>query len=796
MMTDLANTPQETLSTTEQPPQENVVPPKIQIKLHILQYIKQKQNENGLKHMDFESYRRYCTKRLRKLRSVLDMKHKKETKFTQVVKKKKKGARASQQPVVDQTPSATSEASNTTTATETSEGVQGIKNSSLYSQKKVTERIVQIYNERKEVEIKKLREQATRNLIRENVEKQIHEQKELLLNTFVKKNKKEVSKKNMHYDQEFLTELYTHITPNPTITEEEIEARVQMLNNTGTQQDSTEGTVVKGDDRFLQLLLVQAERAWSHSRHLKNEMKQFTDNTRIKFHQLNRLKKAVKWADLLVTYCNIFSEDQRTILESVAYRSYLVGLLQLEKENWVEAYKSFKSSQTVYDQLYKALTSIPQQVREEYKKQVNEIAVNYLRVCEYNLKKLEGGEELLQKLESSQQVDNIQVKLSQVNEDLKSVPQQSVEWEGVMTIAIPNEKIRTHLANARSLTDAEYKTTESKLRAFDKLFGIYNDVTRMIKEETKNLSTISVQKKQTQQSNISGMSQSEQLNQLRFLHSYVSYVIGTKTIERNIIMLQSLLERMDTIQQQVQKERVEKKQKANPVDIIRLFDGLIQNVADLADMLQSININPDSAKKLQTDLDEKKSVFTAYRCYYLAHVFASQHKWAECFVLLERAEKLVGGINSSQTYSLPNPKDILTEIRRAKVTTKSQQVLSKKTSTSILSAYDSDDEQEKTKKQQELVERITQVPATTRANEFITPSKPVLDNLSSYKLVDMPPSYQLIPGKPVFFDIANSLVCEYPVEYIDEQIKELSKTEKPKETATEETKKKGWFGLW
>ena len=793
--------------TTPSTPQEETTiisgpPPKIQMKLHILQIIKQKQNENGLKHLDFESYRRYCTKRLRKLRSLLDMKHKKDSKFTQVIKKKKKkNVKATTGTThSDHHQQHVENIQTATTPTDSSPVVvDGIKNSNIYGQKKVTDKIVKRYTEQKAIQSKKLREQVVRILTRENVEKQIHEQKEKLLASFVKKKKKESkNSKNIQYDHGFLTELYTHINASPVITDEEVDERVKKILSESPSSILTDSAdLVRGDERFLHLLLVQAERAWSHSRHLKNEMKQFSDNSRIKFHQLNRLKKAVKWSKLLLDFCNLYSDDQRTILEAEAYYSYLLGLLLLEKGEWAESLKLFKQSQTVYDQLYKVLTSIPQQVREEYKKQVNEITVNYVRWCEYHLKKVEGGEVLLQQLENSQQIDTIQLKLSQVKDDEDKNSPQTVEWEGVMTIPIPNEKLRVNLANGRAFLDAEYKTVESKLRAFEKLFGIYNDSMRMIREEMKLVSaTSNVQRKE---STSSGVSQVEQLNQLRFLHSYISYILGTKTIERNIMMLQSLLDRLDTIQQQVQKERVDKKQKTNPVDIIRLFDGLLQNVNDLTDMLQSVNINEESAKKLQSDLQVKKKTFTAYRCYYMAYAYASQHKWAECFVLLERSENLLTNVGT-ETFGLPSPKDILSEIRKAKITAKSQQVLSKKSSNtkSVLSAYDSDDEKDKTKKQEELIKLISEKPVTARLSQFIPPTKAVVDNLESYNIVELPPNYQLIPGKPVFFDIANGLVSDYPVDYIDTQINELSKhVEKPKdETNTEEPKKKGWFGLW
>jgi signal recognition particle subunit SRP68 len=79
------------------------------------------------------------------------------------------------------------------------------------------------------------------------------------------------------------------------------------------------------------------------------ELKQDANTeTRKKFHMISRLKKAVKYADNLVTIAKESSRiDARTKLECEAYASFIHAACHFEIEEWKEAMTAYKKTQLV-----------------------------------------------------------------------------------------------------------------------------------------------------------------------------------------------------------------------------------------------------------------------------------------------------------------------------------------------------------------------------------------------------------------------------------------------------------------
>lgn len=66
--------------------------------------------------------------------------------------------------------------------------------------------------------------------------------------------------------------------------------------------------------RFLHIPLYLAERAWAYGMDLKS-IESGPDLARKRLHLINRMKKAAKWADLLVSLCSL-KGDPTTVLEA------------------------------------------------------------------------------------------------------------------------------------------------------------------------------------------------------------------------------------------------------------------------------------------------------------------------------------------------------------------------------------------------------------------------------------------------------------------------------------------------
>jgi hypothetical protein len=79
---------------------------------------------------------------------------------------------------------------------------------------------------------------------------------------------------------------------------------------------------LNAQERALQLVLFQAERAWSYAMQIKEEADD--EAGRSKFHLLRRLTKATKWSNLLCEQCRSSNADDRTILEAEVGSKQLV----------------------------------------------------------------------------------------------------------------------------------------------------------------------------------------------------------------------------------------------------------------------------------------------------------------------------------------------------------------------------------------------------------------------------------------------------------------------------------------
>ncbi len=90
--------------------------------------------------------------------------------------------------------------------------------------------------------------------------------------------------------------------------------------------------------KFLLIPLYQAERAWAYSMQLKQEV---NSDARKKFHLVNRLRKAVKYANQLELLSQSSQCDARTKLEAQGYASIMNGQFNFEVQKWNESLNYF-----------------------------------------------------------------------------------------------------------------------------------------------------------------------------------------------------------------------------------------------------------------------------------------------------------------------------------------------------------------------------------------------------------------------------------------------------------------------
>ncbi len=256
-------------------------------------------------------------------------------------------------------------------------------------------------------------------------------------------------------------------------------------------------------------------------------------DSRKKFHLLNRLRKAVKYANLLEVLSQSNRCDARTKLEAQGYASSMNGQFNFEIQKWNESLNYFNVAKKIYANLSEALSGDDSQIF--YSQKVDEIVPN-IRYCNYNLGDESARQDLVNlKLKSttgSELAENIDMLISQTKENQVATFSE-ITWRQKIKIQIKNEKVKVFLLNLQ-----EYEKKIQETSDFDVKIGLYEnilkdlvDVVQLVRDELKLDQTFqALQRGQPMQPD-------EKPSNLILLFSYLSCTRINKTIDRNLLML-------------------------------------------------------------------------------------------------------------------------------------------------------------------------------------------------------------------------------------------------------------------
>ncbi|XP_026312572.1 signal recognition particle subunit SRP68 [Piliocolobus tephrosceles] len=346
------------------------------------------------------------------------------------------------------------------------------------------------------------------------------------------------------------------------------------------------------DNRYLLLVLMDAERAWSYAMQLKQEA---NTEPRKRFHLLSRLRKAVKHAEELERLCESNRVDAKTKLEAQAYTAYLSGMLRFEHQEWKAAIEAFNKCKTIYEKLASAFT---EEQAVLYNQRVEEISPN-IRYCAYNIGDQSAINELMQmRLRSGGTEGLLAEKLEALITQTRAkqaATMSEVEWRG-RTVPVKIDKVRIFLLgladNEAAIVQAE--SEETKERLFESMLSECRDAIQVVREELKP---------DQKQRDYILEGESGKVSNLQYLHSYLTYIKLSTAIKRNENMAKGLQRAL--LQQQPEDDS---KRSPRPQDLIRLYDIILQNLVEL---LQLPGLEEDKA--FQKEIGLKTLVFKAYR---------------------------------------------------------------------------------------------------------------------------------------------------------------------------------------
>ncbi|KAM8947064.1 signal recognition particle subunit SRP68 [Pelodytes ibericus] len=475
------------------------------------------------------------------------------------------------------------------------------------------------------------------------------------------------------------------------------------------------------DNRYLLLVLMDAERAWSYAMQLKTEA---NTEPRKRFHLLSRLRKAVKHAEDLERLCDSDRVDAKTKLEAQAYMAYLGGMLQFEQQSWEEAMKSFNKCKTIYEKLASAFT---EEQAVLYNQRVEEISPN-IRYCAYNIGDKTAMNELMQmRLRSGGTegllAEKLEALISQTRAK-QAATMSEVEWRGRI-VPVKIDKVRIFLLGLADTEAAvsQAEDEETKERLFESVLSECRDAIQGVREELKS-------EQRHRDAVMDG--ETGKVSNLQFLHSYLSHIKLSTAIRRNESMASAL---QKALLRQPQAEE-DGKRNPRPQDLIRLYDIILQNLAELT---QLPGLEDDQS--FQKEIVLKTLVYKAYRCFFIAQSYVLVKKWSEALVLYDRVLKYAKEVKSKAGAAKESLKE-LPDIQELIM-----QVNSEKYSLQAAAILDSSDAPEDVSPSQ------------------VKDSKPLSDRLEAFSLdptlvtkhaslVHFPPDFQPIPCKPLFFDLA------------------------------------------
>ncbi|KAM3921203.1 signal recognition particle subunit SRP68 [Leptodactylus fuscus] len=475
------------------------------------------------------------------------------------------------------------------------------------------------------------------------------------------------------------------------------------------------------DNRYLLLILMDAERAWSYAMQLKMEA---NTEPRKRFHLISRLRKAVKHGEELERLCENDRVDAKTKLEAQAYSAYLNGMLQFEQQQWQEAMKAFNKCKTIYEKLASAFT---EEQAVLYNQRVDEISPN-IRYCAYNIGDKTAMNELMQmRLRGGGAegllAEKLEALISQTRAK-QAATMSEVEWRG-RTVPVKIDKVRIFLLGLSDTEAAisQAEDDEAKERLFESVLSECRDAIQSVREELKA--------EQRQRDAVMDAEMGKVSN-LQYLHSYLSYIKLSTAIQRNESMASAL---QKALLRQPQAEE-DGKRTPRPQDLIRLYDIILQNLAELT---QLPGLEDDQS--FQKEIVLKTLVYKAYRCFFIAQSYVLVKKWSEALVLYDRVLKYAKevqaqtGTKKSNFKELPDVQELIKQVNAEKYSLQAAAILDSTETTEEVS------------------------PSQNKEN------KPLLEHLDNFcldptlvtkhaRLVPFPPDFHPIPCKPLFFDLA------------------------------------------
>ncbi len=541
-------------------------------------------------------------------------------------------------------------------------------------------------------------------------------------------------------------------------------------------------------ENFVLIALYTAERAWAHAMELKSSSEDNMNNdthTVVKrSYYVKRLKKAVKHVEELELMVNQICDD-RTQLETKCYAAWMRGNHYCEVRDYQNSCRYYATALQACHNLSKDANAKGElQLSDFFLSRATNILQPLLRYCQYELQQDPGTltpEDIneLVKVDIDADGDNA--------DDEENDSDMNVEFRG-NKLCLDDGNIRMAFIKIQNKKNEMNKLKKKKRKGsgggsgsgsgdakFMELLNAHDDVTSMVQ---KMLQTYD------------GMASGPAVNKKKFEYSsllgYCKYEKLKLLMERNEKMVNALCEgdtEMSIVKDSnsistssgggVQDDADAKYKRVE--EIAHLYDALLQNARAVVALPggggdDSHDEDLDFEDEFLLEANANVLRIRALRCYYVGRMYAADAvaKYDEALALFEQASTLA--TEAAEEIAACQDMD------DADALIESMADLEREVTVALCRA----------KACAYLANRGSGASSATSGMSLLRRLDDFDSGGKTYRLADVPPMLEPIPCKPMFFDIANNYVRDYPHSelqaYLDSKKEETSQ------------KKKGIFG--
>ncbi|KAF9524666.1 hypothetical protein CPB83DRAFT_860894 [Crepidotus variabilis] len=415
-------------------------------------------------------------------------------------------------------------------------------------------------------------------------------------------------------------------------------------------------------DGHLQLLLFEAERAWAHAQELNAEALKPASKEgagTLRHSATGRFRRAVNWATQLLSLCQTLHSSSRlsaeSLLEITIYTVILNGRFLRYRDEFEDAVIRLSVARGLLDELANAAsTSRDQALAIQFSDEIGP----EIRYCAHELghpkaydvqgiaadlypkhrnQIVNHVDNLISKLSSEGGSSNLKAKLKERIWEGEPVP---VRYPELVDVLLKVEAAETALGTSGT------KKSKSGVTAYDAVLSSLSDAEEVARKLQESQQPIGNRANST----------ANKGRDISFVHSYLVYELLSRRIQRDLLLMSTLLASGGVDKSKVAISKLASSSKSNPETdsrlypaIVKLLDAVIQSFTQMR-TLSVVDDHPT----LPSAVDARLTFTNTKRCIYLAHCYSSVKKYAEALALLQHATIHLRETSSSLEDSEPD----------------------------------------------------------------------------------------------------------------------------------------------